>query len=56
MIFAKLNNKTWRVLHFENYLLQIINQNNNKITLHQTGVRSRGGIVRNGNYYHFVTV
>ena len=55
-ITAKLKNKTWRVLHFENYLLQIIHQSNNKITLHQTGIKSRGGIFRNGNYYHFITI
>ena len=55
-VAARLKNKTFRVLHFQDYLFQMMERKCNKIILHQTGMRSSGGIFNDGNYYHFVTI
>ena len=56
-VAARLANRTFRVLHFKEYLFRMMEARpDKKIILHETGVRSRGGIFDDGNYYHFVTI
>ena len=56
-VAARLKNKTFRVLHFKDYLLQVMERQHDKmIRLHKNGVRSNGGIFHDGNYYYFITI